>query len=106
MRLDAFSARSWLRRAKCLNAESGDCMRKRTAYFKIAKNYLREMERRFQEAWNMGFDDAEAGRDQRPTPCPDEIKPGTTAYAAVAFARELYHMGYRAGKKANTDESV
>lgn len=52
------------------------------------------MERRFQEAWNMGFDDAEAGRDQRPTPCPDEIKTGTTAYAAVAFARELYHMGY------------
>lgn len=54
----------------------------------------------------MGFDDAEAGRDQRPTPCPDEIKPGTTAYVAVAFARELYHMGYQAGKKANADESV
>ena len=54
----------------------------------------------------MGFDDAEAGCDQRLTPCPDEIKPGTTAYAAVAFARELYHMGYQAGKKANADESV
>ena len=76
------------------------------AYFKIARNYLREMERRFQEAGNLGFVVADAGRDPRPTPCPDEIKPGTTAYTAVAFARELYHMGYQAGKKANADESV
>ena len=46
------------------------------------------------------------GAPRAPPPGPDEIKPGTTAYAAVAFARELYHMGYQAGKKANADESV
>jgi len=55
------------------------------------------------KAWEMGFRDADAGRDQRPTPCPDSIKPGTAAYAAVSFAREVYIMGYRAGKRVHKE---
>ena len=68
-----------------------------------AKKYLRTMEKNFLEAWKMGFNDAGTGRDQRPTPCPNSIKLGTAAYAAVSFAREVYIMGYKAGKKVHKE---
>lgn len=86
-----------------MNAESGDCMGIPAKNLTAAKKYLRTMEKNFLEAWKMGFHDADAGRDQRPTPCPDSIKPGTTAYAAVSFAREVYIMGYRAGKRVHKE---
>lgn len=68
-----------------------------------AKKYLHTMSKNFLKAWEMGFNDAGAGRDQRPTPCPNSIKLGTAAYAAVSFAREVYIMGYKAGKKVHKE---
>lgn len=64
---------------------------------KLAKDYLKRMNRTFFDSFLMGLRDGAKGNEQ---PCPPLPQPDTGLnYAGALFALELYKKGYRAGRR-------
>ena len=63
-----------------------------------AKKYLHTMNKNFLKAWEMGFHDADAGRDH-PHPMPGQHKAGHHGICGGVLRPRSIHHGIQSGKE-------